>query len=395
MSINLRKNKKLVIAFLTITVFFSIFFIKECFSQERELIELTSEIWSGQKILDGEYVLGKRQIISIEKGTEIIFTENSSLSLDGGVMDAVGTQKEPIIFRSDTGSINGYHIFINDSSGIYFKNVDISGGGRIEEENIPPALVFIKKVLAAENRLGVLSKTGESVFIMDNCFIHGNSIGIKLFDLSEDSYVKVNRTRFFNNQISVIAENNKNNFLDFSYNFWENDNKEGLIKDSNSKEEKNFKDPVILIPGIMGSTKKNGRWLMDPILGTYDDLNGAFLESGYDREEDFFPFPYQWRNSNVDNAVLLKEKIQEIKNKTNSNKVDIVAHSMGGLLAREYVESDSFMAVDDVDQLITLGTPHNGSPEIYSTWEAGEFIPDLMGSVKKKYFQTRSRRSWL
>ena len=179
----LRKNKKLAIAFLTITLFFSISFIENCFSQEMELIELTGETWSGQKILDGEYVLGEQQIISIEKGTEIIFTENSSLTLNGGVIDAIGTEKEPIIFKSDNGSINGYHIFIDSSSGIYFKNVDISGGGKMEED-IPPVLGFIKKALAAEDRWGVLNKTGGSVFIMDNCFVHNNNIGIKLSNLS-------------------------------------------------------------------------------------------------------------------------------------------------------------------------------------------------------------------
>ena len=32
---------------------------------------------------------------------------------------------------------------------------------------------------------------------------------------------------------------------------------------------------------------------------------------------------------------------------------------MGGLLAREYIESDYYE--DDIDQLITIGTPHLGS----------------------------------
>jgi hypothetical protein len=124
----LRKNKKLVIAFFTISVFFVVFLIKDCFSQETEILELETGTWSGQRILDGEYVLKQGQLINIEKGTEIIFTENSSLILDGGIINAVGTQKEPIIFRSNSGEINDYYIFIGGSGGgIYFKNVDISG----------------------------------------------------------------------------------------------------------------------------------------------------------------------------------------------------------------------------------------------------------------------------
>lgn len=390
---NLRKNKKLVIAFFSIGIFFSIFLVKNSFSEERELIELETEIWSGQKILDGEHILGNGQLITIEKGTEVIFTENSSLFLDGGVINAIGTAKEPIFFKSDNGENNGYHIFIGDSSGIYFKNVDLSGGGYLGEETPPIIVGLIKKVQAQSFQLGVLNKTGGSTLILDNCKIHDNKIGIKLFNLARDSYIKVNRTSFYNNNISVIAEDNQNNFLDFQYNWWESDNQQGIIDNSNPKEEKNFKDPVIVIPGIMGSAEKDGEWKLDPIFGTYNDLIKSFLAEGYVLEKDLFLFPYQWRDSNVKNAVLLKSKIQAIKSQTKSNKVDIVAHSMGGLLAREYLEADDYWLEDDVDQLITLGTPHNGAPEIYSVWEAGEFLPNLLGSIKRKIFKQEAEKA--
>ena len=63
--------------------------------------------------------------------------------------------------------------------------------------------------------------------------------------------------------------------------------------------------------------------------------------------------------------------------------MDVVAHSMGGLLAREYIESDYYD--DDVDQLITVGTPHLGAPKDYVTWEAGEFL-GLFAPVQKRIF---------
>lgn len=390
---NLRKNKKLAIAFFSIGVFFSIFFIKNCFSEEIELIELETETWSGQKILDGEYLLENGQIITIEKGTEIIFTENSSLTLDGGMINAVGTVKEPIFFKSDNGENNGYHIFIDGSGGIYFKNVDLSGGGYLEEETPSIITGFIKKARAQSFQYGVLNKTGSNTLILDNCKIHDNKIGIKLFNLTKNSYIKVNRTSFYDNDISVVAENNENNFLDFQYNWWESDNYQGIIDNSNAKDEKNFKDPVIIIPGIMGSAKKDGEWQIDPILGTYDDLIGAFLAEGYVLEKDLFIFPYEWRDSNVNNAIVLKNKIQEIKNQTKSNKVDIVAHSMGGLLAREYLESDNYFLDDDVDQLITLGTPHNGAPEVYSVWEAGQFLLSFENLVKRNIFKQEAEKA--
>jgi parallel beta-helix repeat protein len=131
-------------------------------------------------------------------------------------------------------------------------------------------------------------------------------------------------------------------------------------------------DPVIVIPGIMGSWQVDGKWAIDPIFHTYDNLRDEFLANGYEDGKSFFTFPYEWRNSNVDNAKLLEKKIEQIKKDTGRPKVDIVAHSMGGLLAREYIESDYYG--NDVDQLITVGTPQLGAPEDYTVWEAGEFL---------------------
>jgi len=135
-------------------------------------------------------------------------------------------------------------------------------------------------------------------------------------------------------------------------------------------------DPVIIIPGILGSEQKNGVWMIDPILHTYDDLIATLDVNGYTPDLDLFPFPYNWRKSNVETAVLLKEKINEVKGICSCDKVDIVAHSMGGLVARQYIQADAYE--DDVDQLIFLGTPHLGAPKAYSIWEAGEYPIELL-----------------
>ncbi len=137
-------------------------------------------------------------------------------------------------------------------------------------------------------------------------------------------------------------------------------------------------EPVIIVPGIMGSWYKHGEWVMDPILHTYDDLIEAMIQSGYVLDEDLFLFPYDWRNDNVITAGLLKEKINKVKMQTGREKVDVVAHSMGGLVSRYYVQSNEYE--DDVDQLIFLGVPHKGSPSAYLIWEATEGF----GSIKEK-----------
>ena len=72
-------------------------------------------------------------------------------------------------------------------------------------------------------------------------------------------------------------------------------------------------DPVIIVPGIMGSAYKNGLLVIDPILHTYDDLIATLLANGYQENVDLFTFPYEWRDSNVFSANLLDGKIEQVK----------------------------------------------------------------------------------
>jgi hypothetical protein len=64
-----------------------------------------------------------------------------------------------------------------------------------------------------------------------------------------------------------------------------------------------------------------------------------------------------------ENATRLRNTITLVKARTGQPKVILVAHSMGGLVSRAYIESKDFL--DDgkpVSQLFTFGTPHNGVP---------------------------------
>lgn len=60
-----------------------------------------------------------------------------------------------------------------------------------------------------------------------------------------------------------------------------------------------------------------------------------------------------------DNAAIIKQKIYEILEETGSEKVNIIAHSKGGLDSR-YLISSLGMA-DQVASLTTISTPHYGS----------------------------------
>jgi len=66
----------------------------------------------------------------------------------------------------------------------------------------------------------------------------------------------------------------------------------------------------------------------------------------------------QTKTDNLDTYTLrLKEIIDEVKSKTGKQKVILIAHSMGGLIVRRYVE---VFGEGDIDKLILISVPNHG-----------------------------------
>ncbi len=67
----------------------------------------------------------------------------------------------------------------------------------------------------------------------------------------------------------------------------------------------------------------------------------------------------QTKSENIDTyAIRLKELISIAKYKTGKQKVNIIAFSMGGLVARRYIQ---IFGSEEVDRLILIGTPNHGT----------------------------------
>lgn len=64
-------------------------------------------------------------------------------------------------------------------------------------------------------------------------------------------------------------------------------------------------------------------------------------------------------NSHTENAIHLRDKVLDVLEKTNSEKVNLIAHSKGGLESR-FMITKLGMA-DKVASLTTLASPHRGS----------------------------------
>jgi len=114
---------------------------------------------------------------------------------------------------------------------------------------------------------------------------------------------------------------------------------------------------------------------------TYDNLISAFENEDFVLGEDLFIGFYDWRQANNNSAQnYLMPLIDQAIAVSGSDKVDIVAHSMGGIVARSYIQSDDYR--DDVDQLVMLGTPNSGSSDSYLIWEGGDLPEDWEWRVK-------------
>ncbi len=77
-------------------------------------------------------------------------------------------------------------------------------------------------------------------------------------------------------------------------------------------------------------------------------------------------FPYDWRQANETTAGLLADKLDEAADALGAGaEFTLLGHSMGGLVARYFLESGKFAGrkgLAAVHRLVTFGTPHRGAP---------------------------------
>lgn len=159
---------------------------------------------------------------------------------------------------------------------------------------------------------------------------------------------------------------------------------------------------IVFVPGIMGSELYLGDELIWPgtpaemlfpygkmekllrpdlrigdiirkvsISNQYASLIKAFKLCGFDEETgppSLVVCPYDWRKDNRLAADRLAECVKKLRADHGEDvAINIVAHSMGGLVSRYFLESGAYSAAncpgfDRVRRLITIGTPHRGAP---------------------------------
>ncbi len=177
--------------------------------------------------------------------------------------------------------------------------------------------------------------------------------------------------------------------------------------------------PVLLVPGIMGSYLYNqageevwpavSQTILDPwdlhlnklalptdgkptgnyLMRTSDIIRKILIndyfqglineleDNGYTEGENLFVFPYDWRlnidwlagSSTPEGVDNLKDTIMAVKQQTGADKIDIIAHSLGGLVVKRYLQ---LFGTTSIDQFIDIATPHLGAPKAFKILMYGD-----------------------
>lgn len=148
-----------------------------------------------------------------------------------------------------------------------------------------------------------------------------------------------------------------------------------------------------LVPGFSGFGKIVDGYnrTSDLITKNFDVIEGNIYDDPEGKAANFYHFPYDWRRDNRANANILKNLLDKrLKrwrkcSENNDAKVILLAHSMGGLISRYYLEV--LGGWKDCKVLFTFGTPYRGSVKAINILTnglkkgpldlGGEFIPTL------------------
>ncbi|MGH9768318.1 MAG: esterase/lipase family protein [Blastocatellia bacterium] len=139
--------------------------------------------------------------------------------------------------------------------------------------------------------------------------------------------------------------------------------------------------PVVLIHGLASNFTTWAEYTKQDGYLASMGLRGFAVGDGQAEGEMFAGDPSQplkQTNTIAQNAEALARYIAGVKRATGAQMVDLVAHSMGGLISRYYI--DRLMMPErgkdrDVAQLIMLGAPHGGSSCASLPASLGFYLP--------------------
>lgn len=115
----------------------------------------------------------------------------------------------------------------------------------------------------------------------------------------------------------------------------------------------------------------------------YGPFVDRLARAGYVEGKTLFVFDYDWRLSVADNAERLATFIDT---ELPPGEIDIVGHSMGGLISRTYALRHG--GAERIDRLITAGSPWLGSVQAYELLQGGLGLGNLVVGGLEEFRRT-------
>jgi V8-like Glu-specific endopeptidase/pimeloyl-ACP methyl ester carboxylesterase len=133
-----------------------------------------------------------------------------------------------------------------------------------------------------------------------------------------------------------------------------------------------IRPPVLLIHGLKSNQT------------CFESLRNDMVSSGRYYADQVKCVDYSWSNTwaFAENVNVVYWNLRFIKSDWQKNgfevkKVDIVGHSMGGVISRLYLQSSDFDT--DIHKLITVNTPHSGSQGANLLFDLPQLVRSLFG----------------
>ncbi|MGZ6315896.1 MAG: esterase/lipase family protein, partial [Anaerolineales bacterium] len=145
--------------------------------------------------------------------------------------------------------------------------------------------------------------------------------------------------------------------------------------------------PVVLVHGFLSSADTWKSYLGPTGYLASLGLSGFAVGDGQASgvmNTGVFTNPTGHTNTMAQNAAIEAQYISEVKKATGAQMVDLVVHSMGGMISRYYI--DRLMPDRDVAQLIMLGSPMGGSDCSVLPASLGFFLPASL-EIRQSYME--------
>ena len=109
----------------------------------------------------------------------------------------------------------------------------------------------------------------------------------------------------------------------------------------------------------------------------YGNLIKTFTNAGYVEGVDLFTAPYDWRLDINNSVSALAAKVAQARAASPTGKINIIAHSMGGLLVKKYLAglsavSGAAASASFLDKVVLAGVPELGAPYALKMLDYGD-----------------------